>query len=252
MIPTSTKNSRVLSLNNQAVRCLQQQDYRKSIETFLLALGKQKEAIKATTSSSSSRQQEAAHALQKLPSEEEDRAQQVINEKSYFISQSLECTSTREEEDAPFQLFDRVFLLSRHDPTSASHRDGTSAVILFNMAMAHHHRGIRFNQRLQLAKAVRMYQWALSAVQHWEKTTSCPNNSSGCHVLRLAILNNMAHANYCGRRNQDAVHSLKCLRDILVYAKGCVPPKDFAFFTGNIVALCHKSGGIVQAPAAAA
>ena len=120
-------------------------------------------------------------------------------------------------------------------------------MILYNMGLAYHLRATKPS----LAKALQMYTYALSALQHWAKHHVV---HPGCHLLRLAILNNMAHANALLNKHKQAKHCLHCLKDIVAYAKGNTTKQEYAFFSANVLALTLKGddGILLQPPAPAA
>lgn len=247
--PSSTA---IIAMNNHGVRFLQQRNHRQAGDRILQALSHLKESNKKRP----------------LPGklQQEDEHEILISGFScHPISPSTaSCSSSAMGRDdrttsLPFQMFDRVFAFSSsQDPTARHNRDGSSAMLLYNLGVTNHARAMELSQqgrpsKLSSAKALKMYTWALSAVQHWARGHQEAVHE-GCHLLRLAILNNMAHINAMMHRTADAQHCLKCTRDILNYAKGHVSREEYAFFSANVVVLCLKgdSGNLVKAPAAAA
>lgn len=236
----ATESSRAVSLNNNAVRLIQDGECRKATETLLMALGKLKAA--------KSRQQQISSSSHKLPAESF-----ACNRRRIFTSQAINTTAGRpttdcQRQEEPFSMYQKVLLLSsRQDPASLDNRDVSAGVILYNLAVANHLRGLEMNHRISLAKAVRTYEWALSALQRGG------HKDFRCCLVRVAILHNVAHANFVAGRTTEALHSFKCLRDILPYTKGGLATDDYAFFSGNmIVILSSKNGGGKRTSALAA
>jgi tetratricopeptide (TPR) repeat protein len=236
VVEMDMEQRRVIALANHGVRLLQQRNHGKATQTLLQALNYLKECSK------------------KRPLPEKVTEGDCQERPTIFITESLTLMGMGKEDlhcTLPFQMFQQVFTFSSSDcdPTSPENRDGSSAMILYNMALVYHSRASP--SKVSLAKALQMYNYALAAIQHWARHQVV---HQGCHLLRLAILNNMAHVNALLQKKAAAEHCLKCLRDILAYAKGFTTEEQYEFFTANVVVLCLKdgSGVLVKAPAAAA
>ncbi|CAB9496244.1 expressed unknown protein [Seminavis robusta] len=240
---TDTEERRIVGLNNLGIRQLQSGNSngsRQALQSLLQSLHHLKQAKNMNTP-----------ACQ--PDQPDQVDQEGLERPSLFALQPIHPTndsasfSSSSTDNLPFQMFDHVFAFSHSTSTSSvtsmENRDGTMAALTYNLAATHHSRGVYLlahnkSAKVSLSKAIQLYTFALSAMQHWAKNFQV---HQGCHILRLAILNNMAHANALLQHKQDAIHCLKCLRDVLPYAKlPLVSKEHYAFFSANVVVLCLK------------
>jgi hypothetical protein len=225
---------RIVCGNNHGLVQLQKGNSRAALVSLLQSLN----LLKQTTSTVD------AQLCQKRPSL--FRVEPVTNTDAAKLGRDMASHNS-----LPFQMFDQVFAFA----TTNCHRDGALAAVLYNMAVVHHSRALDLlemckSPRLSLLKAVQLYSYALNAMQQWTRHDS----EEDCHLLRLAILNNLAHAHACqDNKLQEAHHCLQCLCDILTYAKGHATQEQYSFFAANVVVLCfQKPGRLGLSPAAAA
>lgn len=254
---------RILALNNTAVRLLQQRQHRQASQTFLQSLNRLKENLRMRDPK-----------IVPVVEYEEDEVLHKHRPGCVFSTQPIRTASstpaTEGEALLPFDMFPHVFgLSSQHDCTSVSNRDGATAVLLYNMAATHHVQALSSKRSTPpkkqqiLAQALQLYTVALSAVQHWDRHHEIPHEG---HVLRCAILNNLAHVQAMLDRSGGEHKTLHCLREILRPSKAYLTRADYTFFVANVLFLCVGSGnrqdedpqdedapkGLMVAPAAAA
>jgi hypothetical protein len=84
-------------------------------------------------------------------------------------------------------VYDRAIVIAHHHDDC----EVVTAVILYNMALLHHTRGIQLNQSKCILRATKFYHMALSIVM--PRHHYC-TSSGGYSILVLALFNNLAHA----------------------------------------------------------
>ena len=127
--------------------------------------------------------------------------------------------------DGYVKLYDRAFVL-----TSAEQLDKeiVASVVLFNMALINHSRGILSGKTAYLERSLELYKMSLNLYQ---KSTSdaCMDN------LVLAILNNAGHI-YSEIFAFDEMHQcLNCMRDILEEQDSEDEVDDYCIFHLNSI-----------------
>ena len=85
------------------------------------------------------------------------------------------------------------------------HRE--SSVIMFNLALVHHWRGMHFGVTSLLPKALKLYEMSYSLIQNGATFET--------HHLVLALLNNMGQIHHELTQYAQAEHCFKNLKDLL-------------------------------------
>jgi tetratricopeptide (TPR) repeat protein len=108
------------------------------------------------------------------------------------------------------------------------HRE--SSVIMFNLALVHHWRGMRFGLTSLLPKALKLYEMSFSLIQH--------GASFETTLLLLALLNNRGQIHHELTEYDDAGKCFKNLKDMLTAgASQIVGGPDVQGFLMNIMFL---------------
>ena len=222
----------IIALNNQGVRLLQQKNHLQANQVLLQCLHKLKETrIRQRVVPS------GVVPYEKLvEGDDEDRP-------SCFATVPLNLdttTTTTSSSTCSLTIFDRVFVFlpagPAEDPTARHNRDGSAAVILYNLALTQQTRALQIvnvdttKSQAALLQALRMYAWALSALQHWDRHSTTVHQ--GCHLLRVATLHNMAVAQALVGQTTAARRSFQCLETVLhqQQAKPYLERRDAHFF----------------------
>jgi len=115
------------------------------------------------------------------------------------------------------------------DPCAPHQRDGTTACLLYNMALAEERLSLRHTavntngdngtteqhgklQKMMLKKAANIYGMAYSAAQHWKRWTI---DHPGYDVLCLAIVNNLVGIHQQLSSSSTNHHSGSKVRDLV-------------------------------------
>lgn len=120
-----------------------------------------------------------------------------------------------------------------------------SGVVLYNMALLFHLRGLESNTADFLVRSLRLYELAIGIIEN------CPNHVP-LDLVRLALFNNLAHLNFSLCRISDMKKYLKELHKMLSQEceKGndCIDEDDFLLFSMN--AMYGKEMEFAGAPSA--
>ena len=212
-------------MNNKAVSLAKEGQSREAIKLFLQALSELKSQVcnqnkAATDGNSTSR------------SSSPTNTPQVQNP---FMS--VPVGSDEDSSSSSFVMFDKLLAMNPQvDPCEPQQRDGTTACLLYNMALSHQHMS-ESNAKdskscLHLKKAASTFAMAFSAAQHWKRWTK---EHSGFNILQLAILNNLMGL-YTQLGNTVKVQQLQaCFQNALVET----PAKEISadeqdFFAKNL------------------
>jgi hypothetical protein len=171
---TAAKHS-ISSLNNKAIQLVQQGDGRNAVRLFLQALSSLKSEIKQVS-----------------PTTGKSHGAMPPSNGSGFLRVSLPISH------APLSsmsMYDTLFAMTPTcDPCAPTQRDGSTACLLYNMALSHQRRCVDTMSdqpnKGNLRKAVTTYYMALAAAQHWKKHTAMSDHE-GYPILTLAIVNNL-------------------------------------------------------------
>jgi tetratricopeptide (TPR) repeat protein len=120
-----------------------------------------------------------------------------------------------------------------------------SAVILFNMALLHHSRGLRSTNGDSLDRASRLYYFALGILQmHHTPTTN--------DLLWLALYNNLAHIDSYLLRIDSMKASLEQIRTLLRphFDEDCNPIEEDDYNLFSVNAMYGRETSFRVAPAA--
>jgi hypothetical protein len=141
------------------------------------------------------------------------------------------------KESSGMATYDCFFGLNpKTNPCTPQHRDGSTACLLYNMAVTEHKLGLGQDtktRQVYLKKATNIYNMAFSAAQHWKKYTE---QHLGCQILSLAILNNLLTIHH-ELQHADKVSQLHTLlRDTLFsHGKGDeISSEELSLFAKNL------------------
>mmetsp|Transcript_30158 Transcript_30158/g.44569 ORF Transcript_30158/g.44569 Transcript_30158/m.44569 type:complete len:265 (-) Transcript_30158:549-1343(-) len=145
------------------------------------------------------------------------------------ISTALGSSST---ENGPF-IYSHALLMSRDcctDPLEQDFCHRESAVIMFNLALVHHWRGMHFGLTSLLPKALKLYEMSFSLIQNGAAFETE-------HIV-LGLLNNMGQINHELTDYQEAERCFKELKEMLTAgASQVVDGPDVQGFLMNIMFL---------------
>jgi len=220
----SATSCSISTLNNKAISLVQKGESRNAIKLFLQALSQLKFEVRS--------QKKATYSSGTEPS----------NAGSPFIRVTL---SKMEHEqsgdsatDSSFAVFDQLVALNpKVDSCAPQQRDGTTAALLYNMALSYQHMSqsrhceMTSKSCLHLKKAASTFAMAFSASQHWKRWTK---THIGCSVLELAILNNLIGL-HSQMGSADKVKQLQaCYCKSLGAASRELSQEEKSFFVANL------------------
>jgi hypothetical protein len=224
-----TRNFSAAEINNSAVTCIQAGRTQEAMEILQIALSDLRDQFVATQDpvGKDSPQEPVAH-------DDHDQHMDINVEQEEFSkpSDSIYVFSGQpvalQEDVSLLTLYDRALLVDTIYP--CQDKEILSAVILFNMALLHHFRGLEEGKTEFLHSANRFYHFALSILQ--KPKTLKPN-----YLLLMALFNNMAHVDSHLFRMKEMKVSLKRMRTILTAYDDDVPLEDadYAIFFINAV-----------------
>jgi hypothetical protein len=116
-----------------------------------------------------------------------------------------------------------------------------TAIILYNMGLMHHIRGLTHGQSHFLDQAYRFYQISADVLD--KKNESVRVNP----LFLLALFNNMAHIAATLLRADEMQSSLRTVQSVLVNDGYCIDEEDFEIFRNNTI--CYTAE-FTTAPAA--
>jgi hypothetical protein len=141
-------------------------------------------------------------------------------------------------DDEYLSMYDRALLVSDDE----QNREVLTAVILYNMALVNHGRGINLGRSKFIAKALKLYKLSLEVLLKSE------DKERPVNLLLLAIFNNSAHI-YSQFFNIEGMRQcLDCMRQVLSHAEGTTDSEDYIIFFMN--ALFTRGEELTLAPAA--
>jgi tetratricopeptide (TPR) repeat protein len=197
------------SLNNSAIMYLQAGRSQEAMELLQIALSKLRDEL--LESPDSELEDSCEEADQTHGTKEEDVYMKCEQEFAEPCTKSINLFSSipflMQHDTSFLKLYDRALLVD----TSCSCLDHEllSAVILFNMALLHHSRGIACCKTDCLIRASHLYQIALDILQ---RRLDCSMN----YLLLMAIFNNLAHIDSHLFRIEEMRSSLEEIRTILM------------------------------------
>jgi hypothetical protein len=234
----ATVNHSISSLNNKAIQLVQQGDGRNATKLFLHALS----SLKAEVKQSSTKSYGAMGPVHG----------------SGFLRVALPKSPTS---ISSMVTYDTLFALNpTSDPCAPTQRDGSTACLLYNMALSHQRRCVEQMSeqpnisKSNLKKSAATYYMAFAAAQHWKKHTTTAAHE-GYSILTLAIVNNLLVIHH-ELGNMDKVtqfHGL--LRNTLFRVRPInkegdeIHSEELSLFAKNLQR-CHNSDRTIQAPAA--
>ena len=219
----SDTSCKISYMNNKAISLVKQGQSREAIKLFLQALS----ALKSEVCS----QNKAAAAGSRSSSP--TNTPQVETPYMRVSVGSEEGSSSA----SSFAMFDRLFAMNPQvDPCAPQQRDGTTACLLYNMALSHQ-RMSESNAKdsktcLHLKKAASTFTMSFSAAQHWKRWTK---EHAGFNILQLAILNNLMGL-HTQLGNTTKVQELQaCFQNALVTTPAAEMSQDERnFFAANL------------------
>jgi tetratricopeptide (TPR) repeat protein len=209
---TVTQNMPAGSLNNSAVMYLQAGRLHEAMELFQIALSKLRDQfVEHQESDWEGNQSDCEKPIDQGDDEDqymecEQDISEIFSKPSMSISVFSSVPVWMPQDTSFLTFYDRALLVDINTP--CHDRELLSAVILFNMALLHHSRGITCGKTDCLERASRLYQIALDVLQKQiEHSTN--------YLLLMAIFNNMAHIDSHLFRMEEMKGSLKAMFNIL-------------------------------------
>lgn len=241
-------------VNNSAARLVQAGNYAAALPTYLVALNVFKARVKTLVATGSDRYHELACAGYGPNSTAEartlrrKRVSQIQRDHNFYQTAAFSTPARMAKSSyARLHMYNRVFVLSEkqeNDPSSIYRRDGTSALILFNIGVTLHAQAAQTGSSRTLEKAMTTYRLAQSAVEHWALYSGGQNS-----LLELAILNNMALLHTQLMQIEDSVSCLRLLGQLLMQMPDLTREARSVFDWNMIIFL---QGGFGETPAPAA
>jgi len=114
-------------------------------------------------------------------------------------------------------------------PTAEEYCHRESAVIMFNLALVHHWRGMHFGVTSLLPKALKLYEMSFSLLQNGATFET--------HHLILALLNNMGQIHHELTNYREAEECFRNLKQLLAQGNGRVEGPEVQGFLMNIMFL---------------
>lgn len=199
------------SLNNSAIMYLQAGKSHEAMELLQIALSKLRDQFMESEESDWDEHCESDEPTQESNDGTDDQRMKCDQESAEGPSKALNVFSSIPvwmPQDTSFLIFyDRALLVDTNTPCHDS--ELLSAVILFNMALLHHSRGVSYCKTDSLELASRLYRIALDILQ---KEVDLGAN----YLLLMAIYNNMAHIDSHLFRVEEMKKSLEEIRTILM------------------------------------
>jgi tetratricopeptide (TPR) repeat protein len=246
-----TRNVSLVEINNSAVAFAQSGRSQEAMELFQLALSNLRDQFSRGASSAPNFEDtvdnNSTHAMD-CYHHHRFESQEPASASCAALNLFASVPKIQIPQDQSFlALYDRALLV---DPSSGCNNEASdaavSAVILFNMALLHHFRGLTGGQTDFLDRASRLYRIALDILQKHNDNTNI--------LLVLALYNNLAHIDSHLFRVEDMKHSLGQMQDILSTddsANECILPfdeDDYLIFSMN--AMLGNEREFTLAPAA--
>jgi hypothetical protein len=250
-----------VEVNNGAVRLLQEGNYAAALPTFLVALN----LFKQQVADDVAEDPKQLHFQDSLPHPPIDLGHGAFSSQATRLARRKRTALIPWDhnffQSVPFandvldarteterlHLYSRAFVLSEnpeHNPAAMNRRDGTSALILYNMGATLHAQAIQTGDSSTLGKALTVYRLALSAGEHWALYSGGKTS-----LLHMSILNNLALVNTQLMQVSESMFCLLFLRRMVVETDGLLQA-DRSVFQWNVV--LHMEGRLDKLPAAAA
>jgi tetratricopeptide (TPR) repeat protein len=205
-----TQNIPASSLNNSAIMYLQAGRSIEAMELLQIALSKLRDQFMDCHDSDWEDNCDEEEAIKHDVDEGEDDCMKCDQDFSEPCTKPISLFSSvpvRMPQDTSFlKFYDRALLVDTDCP--CHDHELLSAVILFNMALLHHSRGIACCKADCFERASRLYQIALDILQ---KQLDYSTN----YLLLMAIFNNLAHIDSHLFRMDEMKSSLEEIRTIL-------------------------------------
>jgi tetratricopeptide (TPR) repeat protein len=199
------------SLNNSAIMYLQAGKSHEAMELLQIALSKLRDQFMESEESDWDSQCDDDEPIQESIERNDDQWMKCNQESTEVPSKAFNVFSSIPvwmPQDTSFLIFyDRALLVDTNSPCHDS--ELLSAVILFNMALLHHSRGVSYCKTDSLELASRLYRIALDILQ---KEVDLGSN----YLLLMAIFNNLAHIDSHLFRMEEMKKSLEEIRTILM------------------------------------
>lgn len=199
------------SLNNSAIMYLQAGKSHEAMELLQIALSKLRDQFMECEDSEWESHSENDDPIEETTSSHEDRWMKCDQQSTEAPTKALNVFSSIPvwmPQDTSFLIFyDRALLVDTNSPCHDS--ELLSAVILFNMALLHHSRGVSYCKTDSLELASRLYRIALDILR---KEVDLGSN----YLLLMAIFNNMAHIDSHLFRMEEMKKSLEEIRAIIM------------------------------------
>lgn len=199
------------SLNNSAIMYLQAGKSHEAMELLQIALSKLRDQFMESEESDWDSQCDDEEPIQESTDRNDDQWMKCDQESAEVPSKAFNVFSSIPvwmPQDTSFLIFyDRALLVDTNTPCHDS--ELLSAVILFNMALLHHSRGVSYCKTDSLELASRLYRIALDILQ---KEVDLGSN----YLLLMAIFNNLAHIDSHLFRMEEMKKSLEEIRTILM------------------------------------
>ncbi|CAB9528766.1 expressed unknown protein [Seminavis robusta] len=210
----NVENCGISALNNKAIQLVQQGEGRNAVKVLLQALSTLKLEVCSgkTCASAAASDSGAAFVRIALPSQ---------------------CSA----DNAALSTYDTLFgITSCVNPCAPQQRDGSTACLLYNMALSHQRCTNSVSQPkarvAHLKKAAMTYNMAFSAAQHWKRWTDM---HSGYQILSLAIVNNLLVIHYELGNTEKVAQLHTLLRDTLFGQKGDhISSQELSLFAKNL------------------
>lgn len=135
-----------------------------------------------------------------------------------------------QEQDSVLTFYDRAFTFLNHenmDFDSPENKSSMTAMVLYNMALAHHRQGIKLGRSKDLAVAMQFYRMAHSVLDQVKNVVGIE-----VHLLLLmALLNNMGHIHASTYNIEQTQRCIAWLKRALCSRHAAVlEADDFTFF----------------------
>ena len=237
--------------NNFGVHLLQQGHYDAALPTFIgaLELFRQQVVCKVSNCGNAEQLEEGRSPSRVGRRSRRARSRRIKRDHSFF--DAVDFGDLRQESQVSTErlhMYTRAFVLSssvKDGPCAVNHRDGTSAIILFNIGVTLHAKAIRTGSSQLLSKALTSYRLGLSSAEYWALYYSCGKNS----LPQMTILNNLALLHVQCMQIKESVLFLRSLQRVM-YETFDLTREQRAPFDWNVTIL--RQGQFHVCPASAA
>lgn len=243
MIPQLLSKTSAADLNNGAITYLQDGHPEEALELLQLALASLRDHFQDESEGSTQPDNRRARLRPAVPQQQEPSMQvDDDDDDEVFLKDSVNVFSampfTIEQEASALILYNRALMIDTNS-SLANASEIISSVVLFNMGLLHHTWGIGHGKSDLLERANRLYEIALDVLDKQ------PNDSA---LLRMAILNNIAHIGSQLFRPDSMRNSLLELRDLVEMDDTPLEEEDYVIFFMN--SMVGQKNEFTLAPAA--